>query len=243
MYEKCDGKYARIGIAYWCIYMVGLFFMGIMYEKGLPYQSIYLTFFALLILIAFLINRKEAFQLLGFGGKKLKTDCIISICIVAVVFLISIFGGKDTVLGLLKTSLYFLFYIGAVEEIIFRGFIQNCLFGLKAGRTAIFIIGAVFFSLMHLPFQMYVHHNVSLTYIVQAFPQLIYTFLFHLFMCFLTYKRGNILIPIALHYTLNYMEENLFINILFGACYIALIIGYIKHLCSVKKEAKGEKQQ
>ena len=240
MYERCDGKYARIGITYWCAYMVGLFFMGIMYEKQQPFQLIYLLFFVLLILIAFLINRKEAFQLLGFGGKKLKTDCIISICIVTVVFLISVFSGKDTAFGLLKTSLYFLFYIGAVEEIIFRGFIQNCLFGLKAGRTAVFIIGAVFFSLIHLPFQMYVHHNVSLTYIIQAFPQLIYTFLFHLFMCLLTYIPD---IPIVLHYTLNYMEENLFINILFGACYIALIIGYIKHLCSVKKECKEEKQR
>lgn len=241
MYERCDGIYARIGITYWCAYMVGLFFMGIMYEKQQPFQLIYLLFFALLILTAFLINRKEAFQLLGFGGKKLKTDCIISICIVTVVFLISVFSRKDMAFELLKTSLYFLFYIGAVEEIIFRGFIQNCLFGLKARMTTIFIIGAVFFSLMHLPFQMYVHHNVSLTYIVQAFPQLIYTFLFHLFTCFLTYKRGNILIPIALHYTLNYMEENLFINILFGACYIVVIIGYIKYLCSAKKEEKEEK--
>ncbi len=49
------------------------------------------------------------------------------------------------------------------------------------------------------------------------------------------------MIPIALHYTLNYMEENLFINILFGACYIVVIIGYIKYLCSAKKEEKEEK--
>lgn len=205
MYNECNYKYGIIGIVSWILYMSGLLLMGIMYRKGVAYQYIYVLMFVLVTATAFLLKRKDGFSFLGFGGNKLKKDSVISICIIAVVYIGSIFFSEYSVLQLLKLSLYYIFYIGAVEEIIFRGFIQNCLFGLKLNRSVTFLIGAAFFSLMHLPFQMYLHGNVSLMYLAEVWPNLIFTFVVHLVFCFITYKRKNILIPIAIHYVINYL--------------------------------------
>lgn len=205
MYNECNYKYGIIGIVSWILYMSGLLLMGIMYRKGVAYQYIYILMFVLVAATAFLLKRKDGFSFLGFGGNKLKKDSVISICIIAVVYIGSIFFSEYSVLQLLKLSLYYIFYIGAVEEIIFRGFIQNCLFGLKLNRSVTFLIGAAFFSLMHLPFQMYLHGNVSLMYLAEVWPNLIFTFVVHLVFCFITYKRKNILIPIAIHYVINYL--------------------------------------
>lgn len=208
MYKECDRKYGVIGVICWILYMAGLLLMGIMHKKGVAYrsyQSVYLIMFALVVITAFLLKRKNGFEFLGFGRDKIKKDCVISACIVAVVFIVSIFGSEYTVLQLLKRTLYYLLYIGAVEEITFRGFLQNCLFGLKLNRIVTFLIGAAFFSFMHLPFQMYLHDNVSLMYLAEVWPNLIFTFVFHLLMCLITYKRKNIMIPIAIHYVTNYL--------------------------------------
>ena len=205
MYKECERKYGVIGIVCWILYMAGLLLMGIMCKNGFSYQFIYVLMFVLVVVTAFLIKRKNGFEFLGVGGDKLKKDCIISACIVAVVFIVSVFGSEYTVLQLLKRTLYYLFSIGAVEEITFRGFIQNCLFGLKLNRIVTFMIGAAFFSLMHLPFQMYLHDNVSFMYLVEVWPNLIFTFVFHLLMCLITYKRKNIMIPIAIHYVIDYL--------------------------------------
>lgn len=69
----------------------------------------------------------------------------------------------------------------------------------------IFTIGALFFSFMHIPFQMFVHNNVSLNYLVEALPNLIETFISHFVYCFIAYKRNDITIPIALHYAYNFL--------------------------------------
>lgn len=205
MYKECKYKYGLIGIISWVLYMLGLVLMGIMYSNGFKYQFIYVIMFFMMVAAAFLLKRKNAFGFLGFGGDNLKKDSVISICIVAVVFIVSIFLSEYSVLQLLKLSLYYIFYIGAVEEIVFRGFIQNCLFGLKLNRSVTFLIGAAFFALMHLPFQMYLHGNVSIMYLVEVWPNLILTFVVHLVFCFITYKRENIMIPIAIHYAINYL--------------------------------------
>ena len=54
------------------------------------------------------------------------------------------------------------------------------------------------FSIMHIPFQMFVHNNVSFNYLIQAIPNLIETFIAHLVYCFIAMKSKDITIPIAL---------------------------------------------
>ena len=111
-------------------------------------------------------------KMFGYLGKqeKLKINFVISFIIIITVFIISVVVGKYSILKLIKYSLYYLFYISLIEEILFRGFIQNYLFGLKCNKYLVFLIGALMFSIMHLPFQMYKNNNVSLTYIIEALP-------------------------------------------------------------------------
>ena len=205
MYKEKSKIYFLIAITYWLVYMIGLLQMGILYKKGINYYNIiYWTTSGIGIFIV-IIKDKNVINL-GFTKEKLKANLMISFAIIAIAFIISIIVGKYPILRLVKDSLYYLFYISLLEEILFRGFIQNYLFGLKCNKYLVFLIGALMFSLTHLPFQIYVNNNVSLTYIIKVLPQLIFTFIFHLFMCFITYKRKDITIPTSLHYAIDYLQ-------------------------------------
>ena len=164
---------------------------------------IYCSLFAVCILIA-LIKDKNIYNL-GFGKEKIKINLIISIIIIVVTFIVIWAFSNLAFYEVLKQMLYYLFYIAAIEEIMFRGLIQNYLFGFKFNKYVIFIIGALLFAFMHIPFQMFVHNNVSLNYLAYAVPNLIETFISHIVFCFITYKRNDITIPIALHYAYDFL--------------------------------------
>ena len=181
--------------------------MGMMASKGNQwYKLIYAALFVLAIAIALIKDKSP--KNLGFSKGHLKADVIISTFLVLITFFLSVFFlSKKSFPELLNLTLYFLFYIAFVEEMIFRSFIQSYLFGLRINEKIIFLLGGVFFSLMHLPFQMYINQDISLSYVLSAAPQLIFCVLFHIFTCFIVYKRNNILIPIALHYVINFLQS------------------------------------
>ena len=207
MYQKKDTNCFMIAIVYWIAYSMGLFLSGYLYTNELMMYGnmVYCALFFIGVLIV-IIKDKDITHL-GFTKEKLKINLIISFVIIILTFFISVFLQKYPIPQLIKKSLYYLFYIGLIEEVLFRGFIQNYLFGLQCNKFIVFTIGGLLFSLMHLPFQMIIHNNVSLGYILKAYPQLIDTFIFHLVMCFITYKRKDITIPTALHYVVNYLGD------------------------------------
>lgn len=205
MYQSKNKLYGIIAVIYYFTYLFGLLLAGILYQKGFTFgvNIIYCSLFAVGVLIA-LIKDRNIYNL-GFGKEKLKINLIISLIIVVTTFIV-IWVFSDLALNdLLKQMLYYLFYIAAIEEILFRGLIQNYLFGFKLNKYVIFMIGALLFSFMHIPFQMFVHNNVSFHYLVDALPNLIETFIHHFVYCFIAYKRKDITIPIALHYAYNFL--------------------------------------
>lgn len=205
MYHSKNKSYGIIAIIYYCIYFLGLFLAGVLYQKGIPsgMNIIYCSLFAVGVLIALLKDRN--IYNLGFGKEKLHINLIISLIIIVITTIVIRVFSDLAINVFLKQMLYYLFYIAAIEEILFRGLIQNYLFGFKLNKYVIFIIGALLFSFMHIPFQMFVHNNVSLHYIVEALPNLIETFISHFVYCFIAYKRKDITIPIALHYAYNFL--------------------------------------
>lgn len=205
MYQQKDRSYGILAVIYYVLYFMGLFVAGILYQKGFQFgmNIIYCLLFIIGVTIA-LIKDKNI-SALGFNKKSGKKNLIISMIIILVTFLI-IWIFSDLTFGILVLQmLYNLFYIAAIEEILFRGLIQNYLFGFKINKYVVFIIGALFFSFMHIPFQMFVHNNVSLSYVIQAMPNLIETFISHFIFCFIAYKSKDITIPIALHYAYNFL--------------------------------------
>ena len=205
MYQTKNKSYGIIAIVFYCLLFGGLLLAGLLYQKGFTYgmNIIYCSLFVLGVLIA-LIKDKNIHDL-GFGKENLRINLIMSLVIVVITFVVICIFSDLAFPDLVKQMLYYLFYIAAIEEILFRGLIQNYLFGFKWNKYVIFIIGALLFSFIHIPFQMFVHNNVSLHYIVEAIPNLIETFISHFIYCFIAYKRKDITIPIALHYAYNFL--------------------------------------
>lgn len=177
--------------------------MGMLYAQGNgAYNCIYWALFAAAIVIVLLRDR----DLGNLGLGNVKKDVLLTlILIVAAVGIAFLFSEKSTG-ALLRGVWYYLIRIALVEEVIFRGFLQSYLFGLRANRNWIYILGAACLSLMHVLFQLYVNQMVSPEYFLVAWPQLLFTFCFHLIMCRITCKRGNVLLPVALHFALDYLQ-------------------------------------
>ena len=204
MYQAKDKQYAIIAVLYYFVMMLSYAIMGSLYQRGMGYYSI-IHWLLLVGVVLIVIIKDKNIRNLGFTKEKIKPNLLISGAIVIASIGAAFLYTDKSASIITEAALYFLFFIAFPEEIICRGFIQNYLFGLNINRKIVYIIGAVMFSLMHLPFQMYAKDMVSWSYIVAARPQLIYTFLFHLVMCFITYKRKDILIPTALHFANNFL--------------------------------------
>jgi len=185
--------------------MAGYLLMGVVYKNGFEHYSL-IQWLLLGIAILVTILKDKNIYSLGFSKEKIKSNLLIAGAIVVLSVGFALLFSEHSVLTIFRGVAYYLIYIALLEEMIFRGFIQNYLFGLRVNRKVIYIIGGVFFSLMHLPFQMYVNDMVSFSYIVLALPQLIFTFFFHLLMCFITYKRKDILVPTALHFAIDFVQ-------------------------------------
>ena len=205
MYQSKNKSYGIIAVIYYCILFGGVLLAGLLYQKGFTFgmNIIYCSLFVMGVLIA-LIKDRSIYNL-GFGKEKLRINLIISLVIVVIIFIVVWIFSDLTFNNSVKQMLYYLFYIAVIEEILFRGLIQNYLFGFKLNKYVIFITGALLFSFIHIPFQMFVHNNVSLHYIVEALPNLIETFIAHFVYCFIAYKRKDITIPIAIHYAYNFL--------------------------------------
>lgn len=195
-----------VAIAYWIIRMGGLWIMGLMFKHQIKGNNLILIGIALIGVIFVLIKDRNP-ATIGFTGDNLKSNLIISLSLVAVSFVISIIAGRYKIDMLVYCLFYYLFLIALLEEICYRGIIQNYLFGLRCNKYMIYLIGAAMFSLSHLPFQMYVNNDVSFGYIWKSIPQLILLFFMHLILCFIAYRRKSIIIPIALHFVLDYLQE------------------------------------
>ena len=205
MYEKRPKIYSIIALGYWFLNICGLLAMGILHKSGAKNYYV-ISWLLLVVAILIVIIKDKSIAGLGFTKENVKTNFIISALIIIISFAISIIIGKYPILKLLEYSSYYLFYVAFREEIVYRGIIQNYLFGLDCNKYIIFLIGAVLFSLGHIPFQMYVHNDVSFSYIINVLPQLALLCVIHLILSFITYKRKDITIPIALHFALNYLQ-------------------------------------
>ena len=125
MYQSKNKSYGIIAVIFYCMLFWGLFLAGLLYQKGFTYgmNIIYCSLFVLGVLIA-LIKDKNIYDL-GFGKEKLRINLIISLIIVVITFVVIWIFSNLTFNNLVHQMLYYLFYIAAIEEILFRGLIQN----------------------------------------------------------------------------------------------------------------------
>jgi membrane protease YdiL (CAAX protease family) len=206
MYQNQPRSSAVIALCFYALLIGGIFVMGMLYARGnAAYDWIYWTLFAAAVAIVML--RDKSAGNLGLGNVKM--DIVLSPILAAAVVAISFTVSEKSGSVLLRGAWYYLIRIALVEEVTFRGFLQSYLFGIPWKRKRVYILGAACFSMMHVPFQMYVNQMVSLRYFLIAWPQLLFTFVFHLLMCWITRKRGNILLPVTIHFALDYLQAAL----------------------------------
>lgn len=204
MYQERTTKQGVIAVIYYVCLLAAFFLMGVLYQKNVAYDWLYWLLFAVPVLFVLLKDRNMVD--LGFTKTRLKSNLLIAAAMIAVSVVIAFLVSERPANRLLYGVFYYLVRIALVEEVLFRGFIQNYLFGFKQNRIVIYLLGALFFAVMHLPFQMYVNEMVSFDYVLTAAPQLCFTFVFHLVMCLIAAKRNDIIIPIALHFAIDYIQ-------------------------------------
>lgn len=205
MYQKKNKTYAIIAILYFIAILFGYLAMGVLYKRGITFYYV-IQWLLLTGAVLTAVIKDKSVICLGFTKEKIRTNLLVAGVIIAASIVFAFLYADRSAAVIVRAVFYYLFYIALLEEIIFRGFLQSYLFGLPVNTKIIYIIGAVMFALMHLPFQMFVNNMISLSYVVVATPQLIFTFVFHLVMCFITYKRKDILIPTALHFALDFVQ-------------------------------------
>lgn len=195
MYQEKGISCAVIALLYFSIYCLFLYVSGLLVVNGSSWYPApyFLSFFAAIAIVWW---RGKNWADLGFTKSHLKTDTWIALAIVGSSFILGLGITALPLPQLLWKFVYFLFYIAAVEEIIFRGFLQSYLFGLPWNRYLLFGLGGIFFMLTHIPFQAVIGQ-------AQISPQLV---LIHLAFCYITAKRGNVMIPIALHFAIDFLQ-------------------------------------
>jgi membrane protease YdiL (CAAX protease family) len=208
VYQKQPKVCGVLAVGYYVLSIAAFFAMGMLYERGI--ENYILLYWSLPVLAAVVVLVLDGnVRNLGLGGANIKKDLLLSGALVVVILFAVLLLSHKPMEKLIRGAFYYLIRIAFVEELIFRGFLQNYLFGIRLKKQHLFLLGAACFSLMHVPFQMYVNHMVSLEYFLFAWPQLLFTFGFHLIMCWITKKRENILIPAVLHFALDYLQAAL----------------------------------
>lgn len=208
MYRLKEKKYAWIALGFYFAYMLALTLMGYLMSKGFSWYYL-LVFFFVAVAVMIVLVRERSLQSLGLSKKNLKIDGSISLAIFVLAWGARLLISDASASTLTYYAVYYFFYIAFVEEILFRGFLQNYLFGFRLKKPWLLILGGVLFALMHLPFQMFRQNNVSFGYVIDALPQLLSTFICHMVLSIIADKRGNIYIPTALHYFWDYFVNAL----------------------------------
>lgn len=145
--------------------------------------------------------RDHRLKNLGFYPGHLKKDAFLLFLMVVAQILAGVYGRQMEWGTALRRFTYYFLWIALGEELLFRGFIQSFLFGLRMPRWAIYVLGAALFSLSHIPYQMQIRPWDWLFTV-----QLCMTFALHLLFCFFTNKRGNMLLAWGIHTALDFLE-------------------------------------
>ena len=199
MYHSRQRRDACIALLLYCAELLILYGMGRLCLAGKEYSFLRWLVPAATAVIAW--KRDRSLVVLGFGKGHLRTDTVILTAWLAVSFCIGLFVMQKPYPEIWPEACYYLFAVALCEEVLYRGFLQNYLFGLPYPKQICCLIGAGMFSASHLPFYLQVNgfHPIFLV-------QLGITFVSHLVFCYIGEKRDNLLIPIAIHVSQDFLK-------------------------------------
>ena len=151
-----------------------------------------LSLFQILPIFIILKYRKQSLKSIGFNKTQILKQIIIGIILYIPLYLLSLILNLVPSINLKLDSmsiwsfLYMLIEIALVEEIIFRGFLQQRLKGLIKNKYINLLIVAFIFGSMHIPF---ILAQSNLTF-VQVFILVVPKMIMHIYFVGI-YKAGN----------------------------------------------------
>ena len=151
-----------------------------------------LSLFQIFPIFIILKYRKQSLKSIGFNKTQILKQIIIGIILYIPLYLLSLILNLVPSINLKLDSmsiwsfLYMLIEIALVEEIIFRGFLQQRLKGLIKNKYINLLIVAFIFGSMHIPF---ILAQSNLTF-VQVFILVIPKMIMHIYFVGI-YKAGN----------------------------------------------------
>ena len=202
MYQTKNKTCVVIAVLYFIAMMFGYYLMGVLYKSGNKYFS-GIQWLFLIIAVLIVLIKDKSFSNLGFTKEKIRSNLLIAAIIVAASIAFAFLYTDRSAAVIAKAASYYLFYVALLEEIIFRGFMQNYLFGLRLNRKIIYAIGAAFCLGAFAVSDVCKRHAFFFVYYYRD-SQLILPF-FCILRVF-TYKKrySN---TTALHFALNFVQE------------------------------------
>lgn len=201
-YRPADGV---IALCFYTFLMVFYTLLGRYFLSTGRLAGIVGNLVPVLLCLALVRLRGEAFASVGFSTINLRKNLLIGLGLGLVAALVNavpafLEGGQFVGASRLPFSAFYYFIVIALsEEILFRGYIQTRLYGLLKKDLAAINLCALMFSLLHIPFQM---QRLGLrldAFFIQKYPLLIITFIAHLFLNLLYRRTNSLVVPVLVH--------------------------------------------
>ena len=187
-FSTAIGRYIVFDLALWDKF--ASYFNNRLFAKFL--FQIPLSLFQVFPIFIILKYRKQSLKSIGFNKTQILKQIIIGIILYIPLYLLSLILNLVPSINLKLDSmsiwsfLYMLIEIALVEEIIFRGFLQQRLKGLIKNKYINLLIVAFIFGSMHIPF---ILAQSNLTF-VQVFILVVPKMIIHIYFVGI-YKAGN----------------------------------------------------
>ena len=182
------GRYIVFDLALWDKF--ASYFNNRLFAKFL--FQIPLSFFEVFPIFIILKYRKQSLKSIGFNKNQILKQIIIGVILYIPLYLILLILNWKSGININLDSmsiwsfLYMLIEIALVEEIIFRGFLQQRLQGLIKNKYVNLLVVAFVFGIIHIPF---ILAQSNLTF-VQVFILVIPKMIMHIYFVGI-YKAGN----------------------------------------------------
>ncbi len=157
--------------------------------------------------------RKQKFDTLGFSKKQAIKSFRVGMLLSILVAMIGIIWMKVSdssmranIGDIIMRIIYFLVFIGFMEELAFRGYIGTRLYGYFKNKQLSIILVGVMFSLLHIPFHLIMSQMTLLEYILANWPSLINIAILHIGFQYLYSKYNSIVAPTILHFIIDFIQ-------------------------------------
>lgn len=165
------------------------------------------------LVFMFCFIRKQQLVSVGFGKSQAKKSFVLGmillILVVALGVIWSLISGlsiQTNINAIIMRIIYYLVFIGFMEELVFRGYIGTRFYGCITNKRLSVVIVGIMFSLLHIPFHMVYAQMSFLEYISANWTNLFYISIFHCGFQWLYSKYNSIIAPTILHFIMDFIQ-------------------------------------